>query len=234
MVTTASVDQADRIKRLALHGLSADAWKRFSDEGFRHYELVEPGFKYNMTDLHAALGLHQLDRVEANLRRRREIWRRYDDAFFELPVFLPPPEQDGTRHARHLYTLLIDVERLARKRDDVLVAEHEQDRPLLDEPGDQLRLADQVLPEQLDGDLVAGGAVDGAPDGTGRAVPDGPDQDVGVADAPAAEILRRRVVGLGAGGGSRGGHLSSCPSSGERGWFAGHSYRRIPCGGKLF
>ena len=124
MVTTASVDQADRIKRLALHGLSADAWKRFSDEGFRHYEVVEPGFKYNMTDLHAALGLHQLNRVEANLRRRREIWRRYDDAFFELPVFLPPPEQDGTRHARHLYTLLIDVERLARKRDDVLVSLH--------------------------------------------------------------------------------------------------------------
>jgi dTDP-4-amino-4,6-dideoxygalactose transaminase len=124
MVTTASADQADRIKRLALHGLSADAWKRFSDQGFKHYEVVEPGFKYNMTDLQAALGLHQLERVEANLRRRQEIWRRYDEAFVDLPVFLPPPGQEGTRHARHLYTLLIDVESLGMTRDDVVVALH--------------------------------------------------------------------------------------------------------------
>ena len=53
---------------LALHGLSADAWRRFSDEGYQHYEVVEPGFKYNMTDLQAALGIHQLARVEENLR----------------------------------------------------------------------------------------------------------------------------------------------------------------------
>ena len=74
MVTTrrprpCGADQAPRPARL-----SADAWKRFSDEGFKHYEVVEPGFKYNMMDLQAALGLHQLARVEENLGRRQAIW----------------------------------------------------------------------------------------------------------------------------------------------------------------
>ena len=120
MLTTGDADAARRLKRLALHGLTADAWKRFSDEGFRHYELVEPGFKYNMTDLQAALGIHQLRRVEQNLVRRQEVWRRYDEHLADLPVFLPEPEEPGTRHARHLYTLLLDLERLDVDRDRVL------------------------------------------------------------------------------------------------------------------
>jgi dTDP-4-amino-4,6-dideoxygalactose transaminase len=126
MVTTADAAQAGRIKTLALHGLSADAWQRFSDAGFKHYEVIEPGFKYNMTDLQAALGLHQLRRVEENLVRRQDIWMRYDDAFADLPVFLPPPEEAGTRHARHLYTLLLDVDRLGVDRDAVQAALHRQ------------------------------------------------------------------------------------------------------------
>jgi dTDP-4-amino-4,6-dideoxygalactose transaminase len=126
MVTTSNHEWAERIKMLALHGLSADAWKRFSDEGFKHYEVMEPGFKYNMMDLQAALGLHQLDRVEMNLARRQEIWRRYDREFADLPVFLPCPEEEGTRHARHLYTLLLDVDRLRAGRDEVQAALHRQ------------------------------------------------------------------------------------------------------------
>ena len=74
MLTTTDAAQAARVKTLGLHGMSADAWKRFSDEGFKQYEVVEPGFKYNLTDLQAAIGLHQLARVEANLARRNEIW----------------------------------------------------------------------------------------------------------------------------------------------------------------
>jgi dTDP-4-amino-4,6-dideoxygalactose transaminase len=105
---------------------TADAWKRFSDEGFKHYEVMEPGFKYNMMDLQAALGLHQLDRVEANLERRRQIWARYDQAFAGLPVFLPAPEEEGTRHARHLYTLLLDIDRLRAGRDEIQAALHRQ------------------------------------------------------------------------------------------------------------
>ncbi len=126
MITTAKTDLAARIKTLALHGLDADAWKRFSDEGFKHYEVVEPGFKYNMMDTQAALGLHQLKRVEQNLIRRQEIWSRYDQAFADLPAYLPPPEESGTRHARHLYTLLLDLEQLKATRDQVALALHRQ------------------------------------------------------------------------------------------------------------
>jgi len=126
MVVTADEGAAARIKTLALHGLSADAWSRFSDEGYKHYEVVEPGFKYNMMDLQAALGVHQLARAEANLRRRQEIWRRYDEAFADLPLRTPAPEEPGTRHARHLYTVLLDLERLSRGRDEVLLDLHRQ------------------------------------------------------------------------------------------------------------
>ena len=126
MVTTANKEWADRVRILALHGLSADAWSRFSDKGFKHYEVVEPGFKYNMMDLQAALGLGQLRRVETNLIRRREIWERYDAAFANLPVFLPPPEEPDTRHARHLYTLLLDLDRLRTSRDEIQQALHKQ------------------------------------------------------------------------------------------------------------
>ena len=127
MVTTSDEPCAGRrLKVLALHGLSADAWKRFSDEGYQHYEIVEPGFKYNMTDLQAALGIHQLARVEQNLQRRQEIWRRYDEAFADLPVTTPAPEEPGTRHARHLYTVLLRLEDLGIDRDGVLAALHRQ------------------------------------------------------------------------------------------------------------
>jgi dTDP-4-amino-4,6-dideoxygalactose transaminase len=117
MLTTTDASQAARAKTLGLHGMSADAWKRFSDEGFKQYEVVEPGFKYNLTDLQAAIGLHQLARVEANLERRNDIWARYDEAFADLPVFVPAPEEPGTRHARHLYTLMLDLDRLSIDRD---------------------------------------------------------------------------------------------------------------------
>jgi dTDP-4-amino-4,6-dideoxygalactose transaminase len=126
MVVTQDEDAAARIKTLALHGLSADAWSRFSDEGYKHYEVVEPGFKYNMMDLQAALGLHQLARAEANLERRQEIWRRYDEAFAHLPLRTPAVEEPGTRHARHLYTVLLDLERLSCTRDEVLLDLHRQ------------------------------------------------------------------------------------------------------------
>jgi dTDP-4-amino-4,6-dideoxygalactose transaminase len=95
MVLTPDGERANRIKRLALHGLSADAWKRFSDQDYEHYEVVEPGFKYNMMDLRAALGIHQLARVEDNLVRREAMWQRYDAAFAGLPAFLPPRLRRG-------------------------------------------------------------------------------------------------------------------------------------------
>jgi dTDP-4-amino-4,6-dideoxygalactose transaminase len=126
MLATANAEWASRVKRLALHGLSADAWKRFSDAGFKHYEVMEPGFKYNMMDLQAAIGLPQLARVEENLIRREAIWAKYDRAFADLPAFLPPPAEPDTRHARHLYTLMLDIDRLKATRDEVQAALHQQ------------------------------------------------------------------------------------------------------------
>lgn len=126
MICTEDPERAARIKILALHGLDADAWRRFSDEGFRQYEILEPGFKYNMMDIQAALGIHQLERVESNLKRRREIWGLYDDAYRDLPLDTPMEEERGTVHARHLYTVLLDIDRLNADRDTIQKALHLQ------------------------------------------------------------------------------------------------------------
>ncbi|MGH2662616.1 MAG: DegT/DnrJ/EryC1/StrS family aminotransferase [Actinomycetota bacterium] len=122
MVTTDDEERAGRIKMFALHGMTKDAWARYSDEGFRHYEVVAPGFKYNMTDIQASIGLHQLERLQAGLETREKIWHRYDDAFRDLPILLPEPPSPDMAHARHLYTLLVDLERLSVGRDQVLDA----------------------------------------------------------------------------------------------------------------
>jgi dTDP-4-amino-4,6-dideoxygalactose transaminase len=101
---------AGRIERLALHGLSHGAWQRFSDAGYKHYEAVEPGFKFNMTDLHAALGIHQLSRLDAGIEYRRLLWERYDQLLADLPFELPPPPTPEMHHARHLYQVLVSDE----------------------------------------------------------------------------------------------------------------------------
>lgn len=113
-------EELDRIKVLGLHGMSKDAWKRFSDKGFKHYEVVAAGFKYNMMDLQAAIGIHQLARVEAAWKRREEIWKRYNDAFADLPIGIPAPVEPRTRHAYHLYTILVDEARTGMSRDAFL------------------------------------------------------------------------------------------------------------------
>ncbi|MBP2677042.1 MAG: putative PLP-dependent enzyme involved in cell wall biosis [Deltaproteobacteria bacterium] len=122
MILTRREEDAARIKVLALHGMTKDAWKRFGDEGYRHYQVVECGFKYNMMDMQAALGIHQLARVERNWERRREVWRRYDEAFADLPLTLPAPPEPETLHAFHLYTVLVDEEEAGISRDGFLNA----------------------------------------------------------------------------------------------------------------
>ncbi len=109
-----------RLKVLALHGMSKDAWKRFGDEGFKHYQVVECGFKYNMMDLQAAMGIHQLRRVEACWLKRAAIWHRYMDALSELPIGLPAPIESDTRHAHHLFTIMVDEQVTGVSRDQFL------------------------------------------------------------------------------------------------------------------
>lgn len=114
-LASSSEDISERVERLALHGLSVGAWQRYSDAGFKHYEVEEPGFKFNMTDVQAALGLRQLEHLDEWIDRRAELWNLYDELLAELPVDLPPPPDPSTRHARHLYQVRIRREaRLSR------------------------------------------------------------------------------------------------------------------------
>lgn len=101
---------------LSLHGISKDAWKRYSSAGAWYYEVTAPGFKYNLTDLAAALGLAQLDRHADFDARRQEIARRYDAAFAGVPDVAVPWVHPDAYHARHLYTLELDLERLTVDR----------------------------------------------------------------------------------------------------------------------
>ena len=111
-----------RARILALHGMSKDAWHRFGDKGYKHYQVVECGFKYNMMDLQAAIGIHQLARVESTWQRRLEIWNTYMSALADLPLALPAAIEEDTRHAFHLFTILVDEDRCGISRDGFLDA----------------------------------------------------------------------------------------------------------------
>lgn len=110
---------ATRVEQLALHGLSAGAWKRFSDDGFKHYGATEVGYKLNMTDVQAALGLHQLPKLDEWIGIRRAQAARYDELLRHLPLTVSPPTDPRARHAHHLYTVLVDPD-AGVSRDEVL------------------------------------------------------------------------------------------------------------------
>ena len=120
MVVSSTKSDMSRIKQLALHGLSKDAWNRFGDEGYKHYQVVECGYKYNMMDIQAALGIHQLARVEENWQKRQNIWKRYQESFWDLPISIPAEPEENTRHAYHLYTIMIDKKKTSISRDEFL------------------------------------------------------------------------------------------------------------------
>ncbi len=120
MVITPHQELAKRIKILALHGMSADAWRRFSDEGYKHYLVVEAGFKYNMMDLQAAIGIHQLKRVEKYWEKRKEVWEKYLEAFQDLPLTLPAPFPSYLKPSYHLFTILVDEQKTHISRDAFL------------------------------------------------------------------------------------------------------------------
>ncbi|MGI8729649.1 MAG: DegT/DnrJ/EryC1/StrS family aminotransferase [Solirubrobacteraceae bacterium] len=105
-LATEDEDVAEAVERLALHGLSVGAWRRFSDPSYVHYEVDRPGFKSNMTDVQAALGIHQLGRLDAWIERRAELWGRYDALLGDLSVEGPPTSPPEAVHARHLYRIL--------------------------------------------------------------------------------------------------------------------------------
>ena len=112
MICTDDETVADRCRIMALHGISKDAWKRYTAEGSWYYEIIEPGYKYNLTDIAAAMGVVQLQKAERMWRRRREIARRYNNAFKHIPQLQIPGDWDDCQHAWHLYMLRLDLERL--------------------------------------------------------------------------------------------------------------------------
>jgi len=120
IVTTNNEEVAAKIKMYALHGLTKDAWKRFSDDGYKHYQIVYPGFKYNMTDIQASLGLSQFRKIEKFYNRRAELWDYYKTELKDLPLILPPDTEPGTRHGYHLFILLLDLNRTDLNRDQVI------------------------------------------------------------------------------------------------------------------
>lgn len=111
MVITRDSAVAKRMRTMRLHGMNRDAFDRFrSDRPSWHYEIVAPGFKYNMTDMAAAMGLVQLQRLPGFLRRRQELAARYDAALAGLPLILPPRPANGDIHAWHLYAVRLTPE----------------------------------------------------------------------------------------------------------------------------
>src|SRR5881397_2669665 len=107
---------AERISLLSLHGMSRDAWKRYGASGSWFYEIVAPGWKYNLSDLLAAIGVAQLERFDASQRRRREIVERYTRAFADVPEIRTPATRQGMTHAWHLYAIALELERLTIDR----------------------------------------------------------------------------------------------------------------------
>jgi dTDP-4-amino-4,6-dideoxygalactose transaminase len=121
MLTTDDADVAARAGLLALHGISRDAWKRYSGEGYQHWDIVAPGYKYNMFDLQAALVDAQLDQVGAFWERRKAMVERYDEAFSENEALRPLARRDYVKAAYHLYVVRV-APAAGQSRDEFMTA----------------------------------------------------------------------------------------------------------------
>ncbi len=122
MITTAGDALAERMRLLTLHGMSRDAWKRYTSAGSWYYEVVLPGYKDNMTDIQAALGIHQLRRLENFIRIRQRYAQCYDQAFAGVPQIKPPVIRSDRSHIYHLYVIRLDLERLTIDRAEFIEA----------------------------------------------------------------------------------------------------------------
>jgi len=126
MVATDNEKLADKIRVLSLHGMSRDAWKRYSAAGSWYYEVIYPGYKYNMTDIQASLGLHQLRKLTRLQKRREEIVEAYNEAFANLDAIEVPFVKPNIEHAWHLYVIKIVSEKLKFGRNQFIEALRER------------------------------------------------------------------------------------------------------------
>jgi len=120
MITTNNKKWAQRAATLRLQGMSRDAWKRYTAAGSWMYDVVEPGFKYNMSDVQAAIGIHQLKKLEKFLEVREKYATMYNDAFAPIPEITTPYVEPYVRHARNIYTLRFDFRKLKISRDQLV------------------------------------------------------------------------------------------------------------------
>ena len=122
MITTDNVELAEKMRVLSLHGISKDAWKRYSSEGSWYYEILYPGYKYNMSDLQASIGIHQLKKLDQMQRRREQIASFYNDSFKNMPQIITPAVKSYAKHAWHLYSIQINTDLLNINRNDFIEA----------------------------------------------------------------------------------------------------------------
>ena len=122
MATTENPEWAKRMRMMSLHGISHDAWDRYTEKGSWYYEVLRPGYKYNMTDIAAALGIEQLKRCDDFYQARRRIAERYNEAFADLPEIQVPRCGSDLQHAWHLYIIQLKLDRLSIDRQDFIKA----------------------------------------------------------------------------------------------------------------
>ncbi len=126
MATTENPEWANRMRMMSLHGISYDAWKRYTKEGSWYYEVLYPGFKYNLTDIAAALGIEQLRKCDGFWQARKGIAAIYDKAFADLEEIQTPVRQPDIEHAWHLYVIQLNLERLKVTRNQFIDALREE------------------------------------------------------------------------------------------------------------
>ena len=122
MLTCNNAESAEKATVLSLHGISKDAWKRYGKEGYSHWETIYPGYKYNMFDIQAALGMQQLRKADYFWEKRVEYSQIYDEAFSMIPEIVPLARRDEVKSAFHLYVVLLKVEELSADRDMIMNA----------------------------------------------------------------------------------------------------------------
>ena len=120
MATTDNPEWAARMRMMSLHGISHDAWKRYSKEGSWYYEVLSPGFKYNLTDIAAAIGIEQLKKCAAFAAARGKIATTYTEAFANIPEIQTPVCAPELQHAWHLYVIQLNLDRLKITRDEFI------------------------------------------------------------------------------------------------------------------
>jgi dTDP-4-amino-4,6-dideoxygalactose transaminase len=122
MATTENPEWANRMRVMSLHGISLDAWDRYTDKGSWYYEIIHPGYKYNLTDIAAALGIEQLKRCDQFWEARKRIANHYYEAFADLPEIQSPACAPDVQHAWHLYVIQLNIERLRINRQGFIQA----------------------------------------------------------------------------------------------------------------